>query len=117
MPYISLDKRVHLDPIIEELFRELGDLEMDDDENNTEGNLNYVITRLLMLIYGNADGTRYSHINDAMGVLACVQAEFYRKVASPYEDIKESENGRIKRFENDTPEVVGTVEVIQKNQE
>lgn len=113
MPYIHPDKRSVLDPEIDSLFRALGDLDFDDENNNTEGNINYIITRLLMLVYGDKEGTRYSHINDAMGVLACVQAEFYRKIAAPYEDLKEEENGEVKRHDT-PPEVVGVVEVVEE---
>jgi hypothetical protein len=37
----------------------------------------------------------YERLNRAMGVLACVQAEFYRRVAAPYEDQKIAENGDV----------------------
>lgn len=99
MPYITQEKRNYLDSHIENIHHAIVDLEMDalgePDTNNTEGNLNYIITRLLHLVYGNRDSTRYAHINDAMGLLACVQAEYYRKVAAPYEDQKEHDNGEI----------------------
>lgn len=110
MPYITPEKRDVLDPVIEHLHRTLVDLECDDPENNTEGNINYAITRLLIMVYGDKDGTRYSQINDAMGILSCVQAEFYRKVAAPYENQKEFETGSITRFTHD-PEIVGKIDV------
>ena len=76
-----------------------------------EGNLNYVFTRLLLSVYGDKDTTRYSNINDAMGLLECVKQEFYRKVAAPYEDQKEFDNGGIARIDSE-PEV--TAEVVIK---
>ena len=98
MPYISKEKRAVLDPVIDELHRTLVDLQMDDELNNMEGNINYTFTRLLMMVYGDRNSTRYSQINDAMGVLSSVQAEYYRKVAAPYEDQKSFENGEVERF-------------------
>lgn len=110
MPYIRDEKRMTLDPVIDELHRTLVELEMDDEMNNMEGNINYTFTRLLMMVYGDRSSTNYSQINDAMGVLNSVTAEYYRKVAAPYEDQKAFENGDVVRFS--TPgEVVGLVDV------
>lgn len=111
MPYITQDKRTMLDDQITDLLHTLVGMEMDDPENNTEGNINYLITRLMMMVYGDRDSTRYSQINDAIGVLECIKLEFYRKVAAPYEDQKEFDNGFIDIRLNQEPEVVGTVEV------
>jgi hypothetical protein len=108
MPYIKQDKRDVLDPVIEQLHTTLVDMEVDDDQNNMEGNLNYAITRLLMMVYGDRNSTRYAQINDAIGVLECIKQEYYRKVAAAYEDQKAFENGDVPRFKN-TPEVVGAV--------
>jgi hypothetical protein len=95
MPYISQDKRHQLDPYIEDLYHCLVGMRLDDESTNTEGNLNYLITRLLMKIYGDRDSTRYSQINDAIGMLECCKLELYRKVAAPYENQKEHENGQV----------------------
>jgi len=89
MPYITTDKRSELDPAIDELHQRLVRLELDYDTNNMEGNVNYVITKLLTKIY---PATSYGEINDAMGVLACVQSEYYRRLAAPYENQKAFEN-------------------------
>lgn len=95
MPYIVKEKREVLDPAIEQLRQAIVRLELDNDDgmNNTEGNLNYAITTLLMTVYGDRNNTRYKQINDAIGVLGCITQEYYRKVAAPYEDQKEFENG------------------------
>lgn len=90
MPYITQNKRAVLDKTIEELSFILNDLKK-DDSNNMEGNLNYIITRLIRLVYG----TSYREINDCVGMLQCVILEHYRKRAAPYEDQKERENGLI----------------------
>lgn len=110
MPYITQEKRDRLDPIIEQLVQELIDLELDDETDNTEGNLNYFVTRTLLMVYGGRDSTRYANVNDAVGMLECIKQEYYRKVAGPYEDQKEFENGAVRRFSHE-PEVVGAVEI------
>lgn len=110
MPYITQEKRRQLDPAIDELHRILTNIKIDDESANTEGCVNYSITRLLMLVYGDKDSARYGSINDALGVLDAVGKEYYRKVAVPYEDQKEFENGVVEI--NPTKEVVGTVNVV-----
>lgn len=110
MPYISEKNRKVLDPVINEMHKQLVSLETDDPLNNTEGNLNYIITRMLHMVYGDWDSTRYSHINDAVGVLGCVLLEFYRRVAVPYENQKIYDNGDVKRFQSE-PEIVSAVTV------
>lgn len=40
-------------------------------------------------------GIKYKHINDVLGVLGAVTAEFYRRVAAPYEDLKIRDNGDV----------------------
>lgn len=108
MPYIKQESRDVLDPVIEQLHRALVQMELDDETSLLEGNLNYAITRLMMMSYGDRDSTRYAQINEAVGVLECIKQEFYRKVAAPYEDQKEFENGKVPRFRSE-PEVVGAV--------
>jgi hypothetical protein len=90
MPYIIQDKRRHLDPHINALRNALRELESDDPDNNSHaGNLNYIITRLLRSSYFE----KYNEINEAVGILECAKLELYRKLAAPYEDQKEFENG------------------------
>jgi hypothetical protein len=58
------------------------------------GELNYAITRLLKQ-YLVQHGTKYQTINDILGALEGAKAEFYRRVAAPYEDEKIKENGDV----------------------
>ena len=58
------------------------------------GELNYLITKLCAG-YILDRGTRYSVINDVMGVLGAVQQEFYQRTAAPYEYLKRDENGDV----------------------
>jgi hypothetical protein len=93
MPYITKEKRPELDRVVDELRNVLRNYELDDpDSNNTEGNINYVFTKLLMTVYSP---TRYQHINDVVGLLECVKLEYYRVVAAPYEEEKSEDNGPV----------------------
>ena len=71
-------RRAPLDPPITELLRRLRDL------GNAEGDLNYAITRLVAGAFVLAP--RYRTIARITGILANVAAEFYRRVAVPYEE-------------------------------
>ncbi len=95
MPYIKPSSRESLNPAIEQLRQALVSLQLDDfeDSNNTEGNLNYIITKLLVDTY--TDPISYANINDAMGVLSSAKAEFYRRCAVPYENSKIMQNGDV----------------------
>jgi len=110
MPYIVPDKRKELDPIIEDLRKVLVSLALDDESNNHSGNLNYIITKLLMISYGTVKDTNYASINEAIGVLECAKLEFYRKVAAPYEDTKEEINGPV----STTTKLIKTTPITNK---
>lgn len=58
------------------------------------GELNYVITRECCEFLDDY-GTDYAGINSVVGVLACAQQEFYRRVATPYEEQKRKDNGDV----------------------
>ena len=92
MPYIPKEKRKVLDPHINALCEAFGTLELDDEDNNTEGNINYSITSILRRIYGK---TGYKNINDVMGLMLSCALEHYMTVAFPYEQDKKTENGDV----------------------
>jgi len=92
MPYIKETLRTPLNPLIDQLQQEIAHMEMDNELLNTEGVLNYIITRLLMKVYTTPS---YSEINDAIGMLECCKLEYYRTVAVPYEEVKKAENGAV----------------------
>ena len=94
MPYINEEKRTRLDPVVDALLVELRGLQLDDPEDNPEGNLNYVITRILDKMY-NAN---YREVNNACGVLTCILFEYYRRMAAPIENQRIHDNGDA--FEN-----------------
>ena len=59
--------------------------------DSMDGELNYIITRILKEEYP----LRYFNINRAVGVLECCKLEYYRRVAAPYEDTKIEQNGDV----------------------
>lgn len=83
MPYINKHQRTKI------LETPLGNQTFDGP-----GELNYAITMLCML-YVDAVGLKYVHLNDVHGVLDCASREFYRRVTSEYEDDKKDENGDV----------------------
>lgn len=60
----------------------------------TAGELNYAITKLV-IGFVRAKGLSYQTISDALGALDGAKAEFYRRVAVPYENMKIVANGDV----------------------
>ncbi len=87
MPYIKTANRTKYNTVLKELIETLKALPPEE----VDGELNYVITKLLKEIYP----LRYLHINKAIGVLECAKLEYYRRVAAPYEDLKIKEAGDV----------------------
>lgn len=87
MPYIKSEKRKKY----EKVLRELVDILKTLPPEEVDGELNYVVTKILKEVYP----LRYFHINKAIGVLECIKLEFYRRVAAPYEDLKIKESGDV----------------------
>lgn len=82
MPYIYQNRRYLFDGYLEEIAVNI----------DSSGDLNYCISKLLHLLV-KKEGLRYETINSLMGTLDCASKEFYRKVAAPYENLKEQDNG------------------------
>jgi hypothetical protein len=104
MPYIDKNFRNRFDIQVEKLASSLCDVIPDKDVTEFDahslldcsGNLNYVITRLCScLLQGKPS---YSKVAVITGVLENVKQEFYRRIASPYEDRKIEENGDVKEY-------------------
>jgi len=87
LPYIKTSNRTKYNTVLKELIKTLKALPPEE----VDGELNYVITKLLKEIYP----LRYFHINKAIGVLECSKLEYYRRVAAPYEDLKIQESGDV----------------------
>jgi len=56
------------------------------------GELNYLITKLLLKYWKNSLAN-YQSINDIIGALECAKQEFYRRIVISYEEKKIKENG------------------------
>jgi len=86
MPYIDPESRGDIEPFMRSLVSYV------DDQGVTEGELNYIITSLLLSWLAKPN---YKAYNAAIGVLECVKQELYRRAVAPYEDQKEEENGDV----------------------
>ena len=88
IPYIQQSDRDTLDYHIDYLSVAVLNSE------NPEGEINYSISRLLHKIM-TQKGVNYKLLNSMIGVLECAKLELYRRVATPYEDLKVLENGDV----------------------
>ena len=79
MPYIKYERREKIAML---------------DNPKTVGELNYLITNECAE-WIKRNGLSYSTINEVVGVLECAKLEFYRRIATPYEDKKMNENGDV----------------------
>ncbi len=87
VPYIKMEDR----PKYEKNLTELINILKEQTVDQIDGQLNYIITRILKESYP----LRYFNINRAVGVLECCKLEYYRRVAAPYEDTKIEQNGDV----------------------
>lgn len=87
MPYIPKEQRRQIDTAIKELVDKMSSLPKSD----RAGVLNYTVSSMIDSLYH----LKYSEVNEAIGALECIKQEYYRRIASPYEDIKISENGDV----------------------
>ncbi len=87
MPYIAPSDRPAIDEKINDLIVSLKSRPIE----NQDGDLNYAVSRIIHEVYP----TRYFHYNRALGVLAAIQLELYRRKVAPYEDEKIAENGDV----------------------
>jgi len=87
MPYIPEQNRPQYDELLEPLARRLV------LNGASAGDLNYVITTLLITLWHHAPG--YANGSKLRGVLNDVNSEFYDTIMRPYEDRKIAENGPV----------------------
>lgn len=93
MPYISRDDRENLDPVVEAAISVLDKKTFE----NSLGDLNYLFSRI---IARHMRKVSYGKIAMVTGVLENIKQEFYRREASPYEDMKIKANGDIPEYGN-----------------
>ena len=87
MPYIKPSRRQPLDALVADFAQ------LRDDYGVSEGELNYLLTRLLLEWTGGVRS--YALLCSARGILQDVKDEFYRRVVAPYEDTKREANGDV----------------------
>lgn len=90
MPYIKQEKRGSLDPLIEDLSKEI----------TCEGDLNYIMTSLIHKEVLKK-GKNYQVLNNLIGALECAKIELYRTVIGPYEALKLTENGNVSELDKE----------------
>lgn len=87
MPYIKQEYRGKLDDamgIVASAMQAVPD-------DKQVGAWNYFITQFF--VSGMPKEFAYQYIVNVLGTLEAVKLEFYRRMASPYEDVKKEENG------------------------
>ncbi len=89
MPYVAQDHRDNVLPNIVALVYEVRSLPAEKQA----GVLNYVISEIVSRTLRPAEGWNYASIHNAHGVFLDAAAEFYRRVAGPYEDKARVKNG------------------------
>ena len=87
MPYIKPDQRPPIDRLLQPVIDHIRSLPTEEQD----GSVNYAFTKVIKQVYP----LKYFHLNRALGVLAAVTQEFYRRIIGPYEDAKISENGDV----------------------
>lgn len=99
MPYVKEEFRLKLDPCINDMVNCLmsaSDITSEStDISDTLGNINYCFTRVVAKLIGQPN---YNKIAMVTGVLENIKQELYRRVASPYEDLKINQNGDVKEY-------------------
>lgn len=85
MPYIKQEDRKDLKSLVEKIG---------ETPIQSVGHLNYLVTMLCQEFLSQHPGG-YRSINGVVGALECAKLEFYRRLATPYEDGKIAEHGDV----------------------
>ena len=100
MPYIPQSVRNKYDKLIDQLYDRVNEttvgeyrLETSYIPEDVDGEMNYVITRLIDEVYGVRP--RYINYERAVGLLDSVKVEFQRRRVGPYEESKKEANGDV----------------------
>lgn len=87
MPYIAKERRWDFEVDLENgVFRK---------HPQNPGELNYLLTELVLEYLAMKKKVNYQAINDVVGALESCKLEFYRRFVVPYEDKKIVENGDV----------------------
>jgi len=108
LPYISPDLREDFDPLIEALAERLAAQAKEAGYDGAfTGLLNYACTRLALAVIRRRFGRlRYWLIAALTGVFHTVAAEFYRRLAAPYEDRQMAQTGDVDLFQEFFQEII-----------
>lgn len=106
MPYIKQEQRKNIDPLIDQLAGVIaGQIGEDGSDTSFAGLLNYTCTRLALKVIKLRFGKiRYWIIAITTGTFKNIADEFYRRIATPYEDKQIEKNGDVdlyKEFSED----------------
>jgi hypothetical protein len=107
MPYIKTEYRSALDPALREVSRVITELARSvPEETAFAGLLNYACTSIaIQVIEGRFGRIRYGAIATVTGVFKNIADEFYRRVASPYEDRQIRVNGDVPLYDEYTKRI------------
>jgi hypothetical protein len=99
MPYIDEDERQELNDcittMVDSILDNKSNLNNPNDFANYLGRINYCFSRVIASLMQEVS---YKKIAMATGVLENIKQELYRRVASPYEDMKINQNGDIREY-------------------
>lgn len=107
MPYIAPKNRKKLDPLIDKLAGQIvSEAGAENQEAAFAGLLNYAFTRLALAVIRKKFGRiRYWLIAAVTGVFKNAGDEFYRRLASPYEDKQIAKNGDVDLYKEFLKEI------------
>jgi len=107
MPYIAPELRQDLDPLIDALADRIAtQARAAGYDGAFTGLLNYTCTRLALAVVRRLfGGLRYWLIASLTGVFSNISAEFYRRLAVPYEDRQMAQSGDVDLFEEFIQEI------------
>lgn len=109
MPYIKDENRKKLDDSINKLAQDIANIaEKEESDGSFAGLLNYSCTRLaLEVVRLRFKHIRYWIIAMVAGVFGNVSSEFYRRLASPYEDKQIKNHGDVDLYEEFLKDIQG----------
>lgn len=90
MPYVTNEKRLIADDMVRSK-----DLYLLND-----GDITYVITKIIHQHLENMGGLSYHNLNRCVGILQNTKDEFNRSVVAKYEDSKKELNGGVSKFDS-----------------
>lgn len=107
MPYIQKSDRKNLDSLIDKLAEQIVKQSKEhDDDAAFAGLLNYACSRLALKIVRLRFGKmRYWLIAVLTGVFKNVGDEFYRRIATEYEDLQIKKNGDVDLYRDYSKEI------------